>query len=158
MKKTTLVAYFSATGTTREVAQKLARVANADLYEITPQQKYTAADLDWRNKQARSTVEMANKQSRPAIVNNVPDLAQYDTVIIGFPIWWYTAPTIVNTFIEACDLQGKTVSTFATSGGSDVTRADAELKAAYPTLNWKPGQLLNSASDAQLKSFIESLK
>ena len=119
MKKT-LIVYFSATGTTKAAAQKLAQEFNADLYEITPEQPYTAADLDWRDKKSRSTLEMQDKSSRPAIKGKCENIADYDTVWIGFPVWWYTAPTIVNTFIEAHDLTGKTLNVFATSGGSDV--------------------------------------
>ena len=119
MKKT-LIVYFSATGNTKAAAQKLAQEFNADLYEITPEVPYTAADLDWRDKTSRSTLEMKDKTSRPAIKGRCENIADYDVVWIGFPIWWYTAPTIVNTFIEAHDLSGKTLNVFATSGGSDV--------------------------------------
>lgn len=115
MKKT-LVAYFSATGTTKRVAQKLAKAAGADLYEIEPAQPYTAADLDWTNKQSRSSVEMKDLKSRPAIANKVEDMKKYEIIYVGFPIWWYTAPTIINTFIESYDLKGKTVIPFATWG------------------------------------------
>ena len=146
-KKTTLVAYFSATGTTKHAAEVLAKENNADIYEITPEKPYTDADLDWTNKQSRSTVEMNDKGSRPAIKNGkVANLAQYDTVYVGFPIWWYTAPTIVYTFIDANhnDLKGKTVITFATSGGSTPKKATADLQKAYPDLNIKEGKLLNN--------------
>ena len=112
MKKT-LVVYFSATGTTKGAAQKLAKEHNADLYEIAPEQPYTAADLDWRDKGSRSTLEMKDKSSRPAIKGRCENIAQYDTVWIGFPVWWYTAPTIVNTFIEAHDLSGKALNASA---------------------------------------------
>ena len=111
----TLVVYFSATGTTKTAAQRLAKEHNADLYEITPEQPYTAADLDWTNKQSRSTIEMKDKSSRPAIKGRCENIADYDTVWIGFPVWWYTAPTIVNTFIEAHDLSGKVLNVFAKS-------------------------------------------
>jgi len=129
MKKT-LVAYFSATGTTKAAAQRLAKEMNADLYEIAPEVPYTSADLDWRDKQSRSTKEMQDKTSRPAIKGTCPNIADYDTVWIGFPIWWYTAPTIVNTFIEAHDLSGKTLCVFATSGGSGVSGSAKDLKKA----------------------------
>jgi len=141
--KKTLVAYFSATGTTKAAAQQLAAQCNADLFEITPEQPYTQADLNWQDKQSRSSVEMADKTSRPAIKENCANLAQYDTVWIGFPIWWYTAPTIVNTFIEAHDLAGKVINVFATSGGSDVTGAAADLKKAYPQYQWGESRLMN---------------
>lgn len=146
-KKTTLVAYFSATGTTKHAAETLAKENDADLYEITPEKPYTSEDLDWTNKQARSTVEMDNKNSRPAIKNGkVANLAQYTTVYVGFPIWWYTAPTIVNTFIDAnrAELKGKTIITFATSGGSSVKKATKDLQTAYPELTIKEGKLMNN--------------
>ena len=139
----TLVAYFSATGTTRTAAQRLAKELNADLYEIAPEQPYTSADLDWTNKQSRSTLEMKDKSSRPAIKGRCERIADYDTVWIGFPVWWYTAPTIVNTFIEAHDLGGKTLCVFATSGGSNVTGSASDLKKAYPQYNWGESRLMN---------------
>ena len=112
--KKTLVAYFSATGTTMEAATKLAKVANADLHEIVPEVPYTPADLNWRDKSSRSSVEMADKSSRPAIANKVENMEQYDTVFVGYPIWWYIAPTIINTFLEQYDLTGKTIGPFFT--------------------------------------------
>ena len=142
MKKT-LVVYFSATGTTKAAARQLANEHNADLYEITPEQPYTAADLDWTNKQSRSTIEMKDKSSRPAIKGRCENIADYDTVWIGFPVWWYTAPTIVNTFIEAHDLGGKTLCVFATSGGSGVDGSAKDLKKAYPQYTWGESKLMN---------------
>lgn len=142
MKKT-LVAYFSATGTTKQAAEQLAKEHNADLFEIAPEQPYTAADLDWTNKQSRSTVEMKDKTSRPAIKGTCANIADYDTVWIGFPVWWYTAPTIINTFIEAHDFSGKVLNVFATSGGSDVKGSAADLKKAYPQYNWGESHLMN---------------
>ena len=142
MKKT-LIVYFSATGTTQAAAQKLAKEFNADLYEITPEQQYTAADLDWRDKNSRSTIEMKDKSSRPAIKGRCENINQYDTVWIGFPVWWYTAPTIVNTFIEAHDLSGKTLNVFATSGGSGVEGSANDLKKAYPQYTWGESRLMN---------------
>ena len=142
MKKT-LVVYFSATGTTKAAAQKLAKEHNADLYEITPEQPYTAADLDWRDKTSRSTIEMKDKSSRPAVKDKCENIADYDTVWIGFPVWWYTAPTIVNTFIEAHDLSGKVLNVFATCGGSPVEPCAADLKKAYPQYNWGESRLMN---------------
>ena len=139
----TLVVYFSATGTTKAAAQKLAKEFNADLYEITPEQPYTDADLDWRDKQSRSTIEMQDKSSRPAIQGRCENIADYDVVWIGFPVWWYTAPTIVNTFIEAHDLSGKTLNVFATSGGSKVEPCTADLKKAYPQYTWGESRLMN---------------
>ena len=141
--KRTLVAYFSATGTTRAAAQRLAKEKNADLYEIAPAVPYTSADLDWRDKQSRSTKEMQDKSSRPAIKGTCDNIADYDTIWIGFPIWWYTAPTIINTFIEAHDLAGKTLCVFATSGGSNVNGSAADLKKAYPQYSWGESRLMN---------------
>ena len=152
----TLVAYFSATGTTEAVAKDLAEVAGATLYEIKPEVRYTAADLDWRDKQSRSTLEMNDKNSRPAFVKDLEDADSYDVVYIGFPVWWYTAPTIINTFIEAYGFKGKTVIFFATSGGSDVTGADKQFHAQYPDINWKTGKLLNGATKADMKAWVES--
>ena len=139
----TLIVYFSATGTTKAAAQRLAKEFNADLYEITPEVPYTAADLDWRDKTSRSTQEMTNNASRPAIAGKCENIADYDTVWIGFPVWWYTAPTIVNTFIEAHDLSGKTLNVFATSGGSGVEGSANDLKKAYPQYTWGESRLMN---------------
>ena len=139
----TLVVYFSATGNTKAAAQKLAKEFKADLYEITPEVPYTDADLDWRDKTSRSTIEMRDKSSRPAIKGRCENIADYDVVWIGFPVWWYTAPTIINTFIEAHDLSDKTLNVFATSGGSDVKDSYNDLKEAYPQYTWKESRLMN---------------
>lgn len=152
----TLVAYFSASGVTKGVAQQLAEVAGADLMEITPEKPYTDADLNWHDSTSRSSVEMKDLTSRPAIVPSEKVPGDYDVIYIGFPIWWYTAPTIVNTFIESCDLKGKTVIPFATSGGSTIDKACEDLKAAYPAINWKPGRLLNNTPVDSLKMWVES--
>ena len=116
---------------------------DADFFEIVPEQLYTAADLDWRDKTSRSTIEMQDKSSRPAIKGRCENIADYDTVWIGFPVWWYTAPTIVNTFIEAHDLSGKTLNVFATSGGSGVEGSANDLKNAYPQYTWGESRLMN---------------
>ncbi len=142
MKKT-LVAYFSATGTTRAAAQRLAKEKGADLFEIAPAVLYTSADLNWRDKQSRSSREMQDKGSRPAIKGTCPNMADYDTVWIGFPVWWYTAPTIINTFIEAHDLSGKVICVFATSGGSGVGGSAKDLQKAYPQYIWGESRLMN---------------
>ena len=142
MKKT-LIVYFSATGTTKAAAQNLATEFNADLYEITPEMPYTDADLNWRDKNSRSTLEMKDKSSRPAIQGRCENISDYDTVWIGFPVWWYTAPTIINTFIEAHDLSGKVLNVFATSGGSGVTGSANDLKKAYPQYKWGESRLMN---------------
>ena len=132
--KKSVVAYFSATGTTQGVAELLAQAANADLLEIEPEMAYTDADLDWRDSLSRSSVEMKDVTSRPAITTDADAVAAYDTVYVGFPIWWYTAPTIINTFFETVELTDKVVIPFATSGGSGIEKAVEDLRAAYPAL------------------------
>ncbi len=123
-----LVAYFSASGVTAGVAKKLATAIEGDLHEIIPVAKYTEADLDWNDTKSRSSVEMRDKRFRPAIANQVAQIAQYETIYVGFPIWWYVAPTIINTFLEQYDWTGKTIVPFATSGGSGMGNTNAELK------------------------------
>ena len=154
----TLVAYFSATGTTEAVAKDLAEVTGGTFYEIKPEVKYTAADLDWRNKESRSTIEMQDKNSRPAFVKDLKDADSYDRIFIGFPVWWYTAPTIINTFIEAYGFEGKAVIFFATSGGSTIDKANKDFAAAYPKINWKAGKTLNGVSKADIKAWLEGIK
>ena len=154
----TLVAYFSATSTTEAVAKDLAEVTGGILYEIKPEVKYSAADLDWRDKTSRSTIEMQDKNSRPAIVKDLKDVDSYGVIFIGFPVWWYTAPTIINTFIEAYGFEGKTVIFFATSGGSTIDKANKDFAAAYPKINWKAGKTLNGASKADIKAWTEGFK
>ena len=153
----TLVAYFSATGTTEQVAKELADVTGGTLYEIKPEVRYTDADLDWHDRNSRSSVEMMNKNSRPAIIKDLNDADGYDRIFIGFPVWWYTAPTIINTFIETYGFEGKTVILFATSGGSTVDKANKDFAASYPAINWKPGKTLNGTSKAVIKTWIEGL-
>ena len=154
----TLVAYFSATGTTEAVAKDLAEVTGGTLYEIKPEVKYTAADLDWRDKNSRSSLEMQDKESRPAIVKDLQDAGSYDVVYLGFPVWWYTAPTIINSFLEAYGFDGKTVIFFATSGGSSIDKANQDFAEAYPKINWKAGKTLNGASKDDIKAWVDSLK
>ncbi len=156
--KKTLVAYFSATGTTMEAATQLAKAANADLHEIIPAVRYTPADLNWRDKKSRSTLEMEDKSSRPAIANRVENMEQYDTVFVGFPIWWYIAPTIINTFLEQYDLTGKTVVPFFTSGGSGAGETMRYLKPSAPGANWVDPKNLNYMGEAEMKSWVQSLK
>lgn len=151
-----LVAYFSATGTTRQAAEWLASAIGADLFEIRPAQPYTSADLDWTNKRSRSSLEMNNPACRPEIAAQCPNMAQYDTVFIGFPIWWYVAPTIVNAFLEAYDLSGKHVVPFATSGGSRMGATVAALKTSAPGATFAAGDVLNGASDAKLEAFVRA--
>lgn len=152
-----LVAYFSASGVTEEVAKKLAKAAEADLFEIKPEVPYTAADLDWTNKKSRSTVEMNDPASRPAIAEKLPNMADYDVVFVGFPIWWYVAPTIIDTFLESYDFSGKTVAPFATSGGSGMGKTVDVLRRVAPAANFKPGKMLNRASEADMKDWVRSL-
>ena len=150
-----LVAYFSATGTTEDVAEKIAAVTGGELHEIAPEQAYTDADLDWNNRQSRSSVEMNDLKSRPALKEKKANIADYDVVYIGFPIWWGVAPHIVNTFIESHDLKGKTLIPFATSGGSGISQAVAALRKAYPELNWQDGKLLNRADERTIRAWVE---
>ena len=145
-----LIAYFSASGVTKGVAQRLAKVAGADLFEIRPAVPYTQADLNWTDKKSRSSVEMNDPLSRPEIAEKLPNMADYDTVFVGYPIWWYVAPHIINTFVESYDLSGKTLVAFATSGGSGIGKTVEELKKLYPDANWKDGKLLNNISDKEL--------
>ncbi len=154
-KSKTLVSFFSASGVTKGAAGQLAEIIGADLYEIEPEQPYTDADLDWRDKQSRSSLEMKDSTSRPAIKGTVENLAQYDTIYIGFPIWWYTAPTIINTFIEKNDFKGKVLVPFATSGGSSIDKACEDLKRTYPELKWKEGKLLNHIDKAEVLKWCE---
>ena len=123
-----LVAYFSATGTTAKVAQKMAEAIGADLFEIKPEKPYTSADLNWQNKNSRSSVEMNDRSSRPAIGIKVADMAQYNVVFVGFPVWWYREPSIIDTFMESYDFAGKTVIPFATSGGSGLGDSAANMQ------------------------------
>ena len=131
-----LVSYFSASGVTKGVAEKIANAVNGDLFEIEPVQKYTDEDLDWTNKQSRSTIEMNNRSFRPPVLNKVSNINEYNTVIIGFPVWWYTAPTIINTFIEENNLEGKNVYVFVTSGGSSSEGSFRDLKNTYSNINF----------------------
>ena len=154
-KKTTLVAYFSATGTTKAAAEKLAQAVDADLHEIQPEQPYTDADLDWHNLQSRSSVEMKDKSSRPAIKNKVENMDQYTTVYIGYPIWWYIAPTIINTFVEQYNLAGKTVIPFFTSGGSGAGETMKYLTPSAPKANWKEPINLTGKSKGEIEKLVK---
>lgn len=153
----TLVAYFSATGTTAKAARSITDITGGELFEIAPQNPYTDADLDWNDKQSRSSVEMNNAQSRPALKAKKADIAEYDVVFIGYPIWWDLAPRIINTFIESHDLKGKVIIPFATSGGSSISNSISELKKAYPDLDWKEGKLLNRMSNNAIQNWINSI-
>ncbi|MCR5312224.1 MAG: NAD(P)H-dependent oxidoreductase [Bacteroidaceae bacterium] len=153
-----LVAYFSATGSTKDVATDLAKLTSATLYEIKPTKKYTLADLDWQDEKSRSSVEMKNKKSRPEIVKDLKGLESYGVVYIGFPIWWYTAPTIINTFLESYNFKGKTVVLFATSGGSTPDKALKDLKASYPDINFKGAKLINKFDEKVVKTWVNTCK
>lgn len=159
MDKKTLVAYFSVSGVTAKVAKTLAEAVDADLYEIQPAQPYTNADLDWTNKKSRSSIEMNDPKSRPAILNSVADMEQYNRVFVGFPIWWYIAPTIINTFLESYNFSGKTIIPFATSGGSGFGNTVDVLKPhCSDTAKWLPGKLLNRVSEKDLNTWLEHLQ
>lgn len=159
MDKKILVAYFSASGVTARAAQKLAGAVGADLYEIKPETPYTGADLNWQDKQSRSSLEMGDPASRPAVTGRVANMEQYGLVLVGFPIWWYVAPTIVQTFLESYDLSGKTIVPFATSGGSGMGRTGEKLAASCPGAKLLPGRMLNgSLSETELKAWVEGLK
>lgn len=150
----TLVAYFSATGTTKAVAETIAEKTSADLFEIVPENLYTAADLDWTDAASRSSVEMRDPSSRPAIVSDDLDVSGYDKIFLGFPIWWYTAPTIINTFIESHNLGGKTVVLFATSGSSNADKAAADLSARYPSITFVNAGTLNKPSKDDIEAAV----
>ena len=145
-----LVAYFSASGVTKKAAERLAKAAGADLFEIRPTVPYTRADLDWMNRNSRSSVEMNDPASRPEIAALPDRLAEYDTVFLGFPIWWYVAPHIINTFVESCDLTGKTVVPFATSGGSGMGKTVEVLKPCCPGAKWQAGKMVNRMADQDM--------
>ena len=153
-----LVAYFSASGVTGAAAQNLAEAVGADLYEIKPKVPYTNADLNWNDQNARSTVEMRDKSSRPEMADKDAKAGDYDVIFLGFPVWWYVAPTIINTFLEAYDLSGKTIILFATSGGSGFGKTVEDLKPSAPGATIREGKLLNGRpSVAELKKWAEGL-
>ena len=154
MKKL-LVVYFSATGTTKGKAEILAKVLGADLKEIVPAERYTAADLDWHDKKSRSSVEMADKSSRPAMTTKIANMADYDTVFVGFPIWWYVAPTIVNTFLEAHDLAGKRIVPFFTSGGSGAGKTLDYLKPSAPKATFETPKNLTHADESAIRTWVQ---
>ena len=152
-----LVAYFSASGTTRKIAEMIAEVGDFSLYEITPKELYTSDDLNWMNKKSRSSVEMSNKKIRPEITDTDAHIKEYDTIILGFPIWWYVAPTIVNTFLEKYDFSGKKIVLFATSGGSGFGNTVKELKPSAPGAEIVEGKLLNRANKQEIEKWVKSL-
>ena len=154
----TLVAFFSASGVTGRAAEKLAAAAGGDLYEIRPAVPYTRADLNWQDKRSRSSVEMANPASRPELADTDAPVAGYDRIFLGFPIWWYTAPTIIRTFLESYDFSGKTIILFATSGGSGLGKTAKELASSCPGAKIVEGKLLNGRlSESELKEWASGL-
>lgn len=154
-----LVAYFSATSTTAKAAKALANAAGADLYEIKPAVPYSSADLNWMDKNSRSSVEMKDLHSRPALADTNAPVANHDVIFLGFPVWWYVAPTILNTFLEAYDFTGKTIVLFATSGGSGLGKSAAGLQSSAPGAKIIDGRLLNGhLKESDLKSWVEELK
>lgn len=154
-----LVTYFSASGGTKKAAESLAEAAEADLYEINPQIPYTTADLNWMDKKSRSSVEMNDPASRPALADTNAGIEKYDVIFVGFPIWWYTAPAIIRTFLEAYDFSGKVLVPFATSGGSGLGKTAETLQEMVPGATVKAGKLLNGRIDArELKAWAESVE
>ena len=157
MKKA-LVAYFSASGVTAQLARTLAETVDGDLFEIVPAQPYTAADLNWTDKKSRSTIEMKDAKSRPAIAETVRDMQRYGVVFVGFPIWWYEAPRIVQSFLEAYDLSGKTIVPFATSGGSGMGKTADILRAVCPAADILPGKRMSARESAEaVRAWLETL-
>lgn len=154
-EKKVLVAYFSATGTTERVAKMIATATGGELYKIQPEKEYSAADLDWTVKTSRCCRENDNPKSRPAIVKSKASLDDYDVIYLGYPNWWNGAPRIINTFIEAYVLKGKTVIPFMTSGGSQIENSEQLLKQEYPEVNWQKGKLLNGATQKDVNAWVK---
>lgn len=152
-----LVAYFSASGVTKNAAEKLAKAANADLFEIKPVRPYTDADLDWTDKKSRSTIEMNDLSSRPEIAKKCENMGSYDVVFVGFPIWWYVEPRIIDTFIDSYDFSGKTVIPFATSGGSGLGKTAENFKKLLENVIVKDGKMLTRASKNDVSGWVKSL-
>ena len=158
MAKNVLVAVFSASGVTKSVGEAVARAAGADFFEIVPKQPYTTADLDWMNKKSGSSIEMNDPSARPGINGKVADMASYDTVIVGFPIWWGVAPRIIDTFLESYDFSGKKIIPFCTSGGSGVGRSDTALhKDVSGDVQWARGRQINRPNEAEIRRWLEDV-
>lgn len=156
MAKKVLVAVYSASGVTRRVGQEIARISGGDFFEIVPKEIYTSGDLNWMNKKSRSSVEMNDPSARPEIASTVADMDSYDTVIIGFPIWWGIAPRIIETFLESYDFSGKTIIPFCTSGGSGVGRSDSELhKNVSGDVKWEKGVQINRPNEGAIKKWLD---
>ena len=150
-----LVAFFSASGTTRKVAEMIAETTDADMYEIMPKQLYSKADLNWMDKKSRSSVEMSDKKYRPEIEDTDAHIDRYDEIFLGFPIWWYVAPTIINTFLESYDFSGKKIILFATSGGSGFGNTVKELIPSAPDANIVEGKILNNVSKRDVENWVK---
>lgn len=153
-----LVAYFSAQGHTKALAEKVAKATGGTLFQIEPSQPYTEADLDGWNESARGTRESKDRSTRPGIRNKVDGFEKYDTIYLGFPIWWFTAPTIINTFLESYDTSGKVIIPFATSGGSDYGDTEKDLKVSAPNSTFRPGKVLNNATDSQVTEWVKTVQ
>ena len=153
-KMNILIAFFSATGITHKAAERIAKATEGTLYEIEPQQPYTEEDLNWNNNNSRANNESKIRDTRPAIKALSVNVADYDVIYLGFPIWWYTCPTLIYTFMEATDFKGKTVIPFATSGGSTIRKAENDLKVTFPNVHWKAGLLMNNVSNNELLKWI----
>lgn len=153
-----LVAFFSAQGHTKALAEKIADTTGGTLFQIEPKDPYTEADLDGWNDSARGTRESKDRTTRPKIANKVENFEKYDTIYLGFPIWWFTAPTIINTFLESYDTSGKVIIPFATSGGSDYGETEKDLKVSAPKAVFLPGKVINNATDTQVSQWVKSLK
>ena len=152
-----LVAYFSASGTTRKIAEMIAETAEADLYEIVPKQPYSKADLNWMDKKSRSSVEMNDKKFRPELMDTDAQIDKYDEIILGFPIWWYVAPTIINTFLESYDFTGKKIVLFATSGGSGFGNTVSELKPSAPNAVIVEGKVFNKTTKEEIAEWVKGI-
>ena len=158
MAKNILVAVFSASGVTKAVGEEIARIAGADFYEIVPKNIYTSADLNWMNKKSRSSIEMNDPSARPQIAGSALDMTSYDTVIVGFPIWWGVAPRIIDTFLESYDISGKKIIPFCTSGGSGVGRSDTALhKDVSGDVMWTKGRQINRPNDAEIRRWLDEV-
>ena len=158
MARNILVAVFSAGGVTRTVGEEIARVADADYYEIVPKEQYTSDDLNWMNKKSRSSIEMNDPSARPEIAGTVADMDSYDTVIVGYPIWWGVAPRIIDTFLESYDFSGKKIVPFCTSGGSGVGRSDIALhKDVSGDVKWAKGRQINRPNEAEIRRWLDEV-
>ena len=152
-----LVVYFSASGTTASVAKEIAKLTGSDLFEIKPEVPYTASDLDWTDKNSRTTIEMQDPSFRPKIAEKLSNMKDYDTVYLGFPIWWYVAPTIVNAFLESYDFTGKTIIPFFTSGGSGAGQTDEKLHPSAPHATWRPAKRLYLGNEDRIKEWVNNI-